>query len=367
MSVSGPRPEGARGKLSDPVFWTDVLQIVKTVVAGVIAWLIATEWLELPQSFLAPWSALLVVHATVYRTFSQGARQVGAAVAGVLLAWAVGNVVGLDPLAVGVVLLLGLSVGAHRIFEGQGTTVAATALVVLTTGFSTNDHMLVSRLLDTAIGIVVGLVVTAAVWPPLRRHTAAVALEALDDKIGELLIEMGDDLEAGVARTDVEGWDKRARDLDDELDRAWALVRQAKESARLNPRRQAVPMRDPKQWFSMLERLEQALADTRSMARTQSHSLHDEQQWQPEFRTALVETLRTGGHAIIESDRDTLRRCREHLDEIVELVGVESPISPLWPVYGGLIINLRNIFDALDEVAGSAPISRQPVELRLHR
>src|SRR5687767_13861435 len=101
MSVTDLRAR-VREHGRDPVFWTDVIQIVKTVVAAVIAWVIATDLLGLPQSFLAPWSALLVVHATVYRTFSQGARQLGAVVLGVFLAWAVGNLLGLDPAAVAV-------------------------------------------------------------------------------------------------------------------------------------------------------------------------------------------------------------------------------------------------------------------------
>lgn len=364
---TGPRSTRARERLSDPVFWTDATQIAKTVVAAVLAWLIATRVLELPQSFLAPWAALLVVHATVYRTFSQGARQVTATVVGVVVAWAVGDLIGLDVWAVALALTLGLAVGALPWLEGQSTTAAATALVVLTTGFSTNDTMLVSRLEDTAIGILVGLLVNAVVWPPLRRHTAAVAIETLEDRVGELLVDMGDGLEAGVTREMVDEWVARTRELDEELDRAWALVRQAKESARMNPRRQAGEMRDPRQLFAMLERLEQALAETRSMAQTQSHSLHQEQEWQSGFRDALVASLRAGGLAIIEDDAETIRTCREQLDEIVDLVGVESPISPLWPVYGGLIINLRNIFDAVDEVAGVGRVSRAPVTLRIPR
>ena len=90
MTATAPHPR-LRDKSRDPVFWTDVIQLVKTVAAAVISWIIATSVLDLPQSFLAPWSALLVVHATVYRTFSQGFRQVSAAVLGVLVAWAVGK------------------------------------------------------------------------------------------------------------------------------------------------------------------------------------------------------------------------------------------------------------------------------------
>ena len=96
MSWRSALPAHLRDVLRDPMWWTESLQLVKTVVAAVIAWLLAARVFELPQSFLAPWAALLVVHATVYRTFSRGLRQVAGAVLGVLLAWAVGNLIGLD-------------------------------------------------------------------------------------------------------------------------------------------------------------------------------------------------------------------------------------------------------------------------------
>ena len=73
-------------RLGDPIWWNDVLQVAKTVLAAVAAWVIAASVLDLPQPFLAPWSALLVVHATVYRTFSKGMQQVAATVVAVLLA-----------------------------------------------------------------------------------------------------------------------------------------------------------------------------------------------------------------------------------------------------------------------------------------
>ena len=179
-----------RSRVHDPVLWNDVTQLVKTVLAAVLAWVLATEVFSLPQPFLAPWAALLVVHATVYRTFSQGLRQVTAAVVGVVLAWGVGNTLGLDTASVALVLALGLAIGATPWFGDEATTVAATALVVLATGFSQDDSMLLARLGDTAIGIVVGLLVNAAVWPPLRRRTAVAAIDRIDDRIGGLLVDM---------------------------------------------------------------------------------------------------------------------------------------------------------------------------------
>ena len=92
-------------RLGDPIWWNDVLQLVKTVLAAVAAWVIASSVLDLPQPFLAPWAALLVVHATVYRTFSKGAQQVAATVVAVLLATAVGEALGLTTGSIALMLV----------------------------------------------------------------------------------------------------------------------------------------------------------------------------------------------------------------------------------------------------------------------
>ena len=174
---------------------------------------------------------------------------------------------GLSAGAIALLLALSLLVGTVPWFGAEATTIATTALVVLATGYE-NDTKLVSRLLDTAIGVGVGLVVNLTVWPPLRRRTAALALNRIDDGIGELLTDMADGLATGCEADDVEGWLERSRDLDEELDHAWALVRHAQESARWNPRRSAREVRDPHEWRELMHRMEQVLAETRSLAHT---------------------------------------------------------------------------------------------------
>ena len=352
-----------RARVHDAIFWTDVIQLVKTVAAAVIAWVLATSVWDLPQSFLAPWAALLVVHATVYRTFSEGVRQVGAAVLGVLLAWAVGNLLGLDTTAVAVALLIGLVVGAAPWFEGQATGVAATALVVLTTGFSDNDSMLLSRLLDTGIGIGVGLLVNLVVWPPLRRRTAIVAMDAIDDRVGALLRDIARGLGQGCGEADVDDWVDRTRQLDGDLDHAWALVRQARESARMNPRRSAAALRDPEEWHRLLRRMEQANAEVRSMARTLAISIDHVNDWEPRFRDPYLVLLEQAGTAIAEADPAATAAVRRRLDELVQDLSTEELSARLWPEYGGLVINLRNIVSAMEEVAASNPMSQPPARL----
>ena len=85
-----------RERLRDPVVWGNAAQVVKAVCAAVAAWALAVTVFDLPQPFLAPWAALLTVHATVYRTFARGLQQVAAAVLGVLLAVAAGSAFGVN-------------------------------------------------------------------------------------------------------------------------------------------------------------------------------------------------------------------------------------------------------------------------------
>jgi uncharacterized membrane protein YgaE (UPF0421/DUF939 family) len=354
--------EWVNDRISDPVWWNDVLQLAKTVLAAVAAWVIAASVLDLPQPFLAPWAALLVVHATVYRTFSKGTQQVAATVVAVVLASAVGEAFGLTTAAIAILLLIALVMGAVPWLGAEVTTIATTALVVLTTGFD-DDVMLLSRLLDTAIGVAVGLVVNLVVWPPLRRHTAAKALDHVDDAIGELLVEMADDLRAGGEAEDVEAWIERTREIDEHLDSAWALVRQAQESARMNPRRSARTMKDPKQWFGLLRRMEQAIADTRSLARTigaqAGVSAPDRS-----FAEPWVAMLGDAGRAAASADPQALLAVRERLAVFTEELR-QTERSPEWPIYGAMIINLRNIIDAMDEVAAANPIVGRRLRIQI--
>lgn len=342
-----------RGRLRDPVVWNDATQVAKTVAAAVVAWVLAAEVWGLPQPFLAPWAALLVVHATVYRTMSRGVRQVAATVVAVLLAAAVGQVLGLDPLAIGVLLTVGMLVGSTPWFAPEATTITTTALIVLTTGW-TEDALLVSRLLDTTIGVGVGLVVNAVVWPPLRRHTAVAAMSHLDDGIGALLQDVGRRMASGPVDDEVEDWVERSRDLDEGVDEAWALVRQAQEAARLNPRRSAREVREPRLWFDRLRRREQAIAEVRSMARTLAAAVPSEAPWADPFGQRWPELLVDAGQAVAAADAAAVLDVRRGLEHLVDDIGEAGP-PDRWPVHGALVINLRNVLDAMDSVVAAMP------------
>jgi uncharacterized membrane protein YgaE (UPF0421/DUF939 family) len=355
MSRSALRERVAE-RVRDPLTWTSLIQLAKTVVAAVAAWVIAAQVLDLPQAFLAPWSALLVVHSTVYRTFSRGLQQVTGAVIGVLLAWAIGNLLGLSTMAVSVLLVAGLVVGSLRWFRDESTAVAATGLIVLTTGFSTRDSLLVDRLLDTLVGIVVGLAVNLLVWPPLRDYSAARAIDAIDDGVAELLRDMAGALRAACDQETVTHWVDRTRSLDEDLDQAWALLRQARESSRFNPRRAAREVRRTDIWEEILRHDEQAIAECRSMARTIGHGIESVVEWEPEFREPWLYLLQEAGEAIGVPDSARVVAVRQELMRLTEDLSREDLSERHWPEYGALIMNLRNVVASMDRVAQQNPL-----------
>lgn len=353
---SQTRSSAALGRARDPVAWTELIQLVKTAVAAVLAWVLAARFFELPQSFLAPWAALLVVHATVYRTLSRGVRQVTGAVLGVLLAWAVGNLMGLSTTSVSVLLVVGLVIGAARWFREESTAVAATGLLVLTTGLSGRDHVLLDRLFDTTIGIVVGLAVNLVVWPPLRDYAAARAIDAVDDALAELLSDMARDLREPTTEDVVEGWVDRTRDIDEDVDRAWSLLRQARESSRLNPRRAAVGLRRSDSYEEVLRQEEQAVAEARSMARTLRFSVSGVVEWEPDFRRRWLDLLAEAADAIAATDDERVAAVRVELNRLTDDLGTTDLPTRHWPEYGALIVNLRNVVTAMAGVAAQNPV-----------
>jgi len=341
----------------DPVAWTTALQLVKTVVAAVVAWVLAAEVLGLPQPFLAPWSAMLVVHFTVHSSLRRGMQQMVSAAVGVVLAWAAWHLLGgMTPLALGVALLIGLVFAQVKWFREEGTTAATTALFVLTTGFSDNSTALLARLIDTGIGLGVGVVINFMVWPPLLDLSAARAIKAVGKKVGDLLSVVAEECHDACTNEHVEAWIDRTRQLDEEVDRAWELVQQARESGRLNPRKGARAVRKAERFGDILDRTEQALSEIRSMARTLGHSVNQTNEWDATFRERWTALLKQAAWAIENPDSQMLGEVRTKLATLAYDYSDEDLSARHWPEYGGLILNLRNVATEMDHVAATDPV-----------
>jgi uncharacterized membrane protein YccC len=343
-------------RLRDPLTWASASQLAKTVVAAVVAWVLAVDVFHLAQAFMAPWAALLTVHATVFGTLRRGLQQASASVLGVLIGFAAWHVFGLDAVSLAAAVLAGLAIGSVRGLHAE-TTTAATAVVVLTTGYIDKSGMLAARLADTGIGIAVGLLVNLIVWPPLLDRSAANHIDVIDDRVGDLLTDIARHLDRGLTGDDVDSWIARTNELDNDIDRAWTVIEEARESGRLNPRR-AVPerIRAAEGFVPIVNRLAQAVAETRSMARTIRIVRIPPGEWDQAFREPWLDLLRRSGSAVVDADTDQVKAARAEVTALANRLTVDELHDDLWPVYGALLVNLRNVLDALDAVAEAQPV-----------
>ena len=366
----GRRPSRTRRswRWPNPVALVDWAQAAKTVLAGVLAWVIATEVLGLEQAFLAPWAAVLVVHATVYRTVSRGGQQVVATFLGVFIGWSAAALFGTGALGMGLMLAVSFVIGRHRWLKEEATTIATTGIVVLATYGADESHLLGSRLLDTTVGVVVGLAVNLLVWPPLRDRAAWAHAHQLPHELAGVLSEMASGLGPDLASSDVEGWVRRCRELDIDIDEAWNLVRQAQESSRLNPRRSRPD--DLEELVGSLHLLEQSVAEALSLARTVATSADHANVWDDSFRGEWQRLLTTTATGLDEGDPEQLAGVRDELGRMSAELSTEGLSASIWQEYGGLLVNLRNIVDAAVELtrwtsqAGSAPRRRRRYDVR---
>lgn len=341
-------------RLRDPLRWAGASQLGKTVLAAVAAWALAVDVFHLSQAFMAPWAALLTVHATVFGTMRRAVQQAGASVLGVLIGFAAWHIFGLDAVSLAAAVLAGSVAGSMRGVHAR-TTTAATAVVVLTTGYIDKSGALAARLADTGIGIAVGFVVNLVVWPPLRDRSAANEVDVIDDRVGDLLADIAGQLRDGFTAEDIEGWIARTDELDDDIDRAWNVLQEARESGRLNLRRAAPRrMRATEGVAPIVNRLAQAVAEIRSMACTIRRGGPEE--WDQAFREPWLGLLQRSGTAVADADADGVKAARTEAAALVERLAVSELRVGFWPVYGALLVNLSNLLDALDVVAEAQPV-----------
>lgn len=145
--------------------------------------------LDSVMPFLAPWSALRTVHATVYRSLSRGAQSSVASATGVGLSFLIGNFLGVSLWTFALALLVGLLGVRVTWIRDEGIAIATTAIFILGSGFDSQQSLLLERIFESALGVAVGLIVNLALIPPIRDRQASRYV----DSIGDVLISLSDE------------------------------------------------------------------------------------------------------------------------------------------------------------------------------
>lgn len=349
----------AKAWIASPVTQTDVLQLLKATIAAVAAWVLAELVWELKQAYLAPWVALLTVHATIYRTMWRGLQTVVTVGLGIVLALVVVELFEVTPWSFGLALLIGLALARVRMLRDEGITVATTVLFVLATGYNIPDSraidLLPDRLLSTAVGVAVALLVNLLVVPPLYDHSAQRQIDDVDRRLGQLLVEMAQQLrEPRQDQEDVD-WIETTRSIDTDLKEAWSLVRTAREGRSWNPRGRLHPGEQLDSYAQILLRLEEGVAQVRSIARHVRESSRASHEWDPRFREPYLNILEALGERIADPKAE-VAELREDLSRLSSDLSTEELSGLLWPLYGALIASLQVIIDVVDDVATAEPV-----------
>ena len=272
---------------------------------------------------------------------------------GVLLAFALAQLFGINGLTLGVALLFALLMGRVPRLREEGVTAATTVLFVLTTGYQQQEDLLFERVLATALGIAVGVVINLLVVPPLNDRSAAQHVDTIDERLGALLRDMAHAIRRGDSAEAMGEWVEQTRGLDQDLDHAWEVVGSARESTWLNPRRRRATLgKGDLSYEDVLYRLEDGVSEARTIARTLRESTVDEQEWDPRFRDRWVDLLARVGervqrpHAEVAGLRDDVHALSRELS-----VGELHELH--WPVYGALLTSLLTVVEIVDDVASS--------------
>jgi hypothetical protein len=80
------------------------------------------------------------------------------------------------------------------------------------------------------------------------------------------------------------------------------------------------------------------------------------ERWHPGFRDTWLGLLDRLALAVDDADAEAIKAIRADLDRYATGLDVRELADSLWPIAGALLINLRNILEALEEVAGAQPV-----------
>ncbi|HEX7162432.1 MAG TPA: FUSC family protein [Trebonia sp.] len=377
-----------------PALW----HITRLTATATFAYLLA---LLIPagtsRPVLAPLTALLVLQASLYQTIRSAMRKVLSVTAGVLVAVIVAEFIGFSwwqlalviggALVIGRMLRLGddlleVPISAMLIFSSVGTHAAAAGRVVDT-------------LMGAAAGLGGGIVFAGK--PQVQPARSAVG--HLAGEVAGLLDRMAADLSQGSAHpanddltAEAGQWLVQARALRDEIERVDDTLREAADSAKLNPRALVLPSGATPVTVTTvalrggLEALEHAALTLRGLARSVLDSAEIATEASPvrdkETRVQLASVLAKLGEAIrtygrlvqltpagsesleseLAAELDEAHRLQDELADLLKPLAKAGRPSE-WPLRGEILAHVDRLRTGLD-VEAIHRASRPPVRRR---
>lgn len=342
-------------------------QSLKSALAALVAWLVATWLFTDTLSLMAPWVAVVLVQATVYRSVSQGVRQTAAIVIGTALATGTALALGSQFLALILVLPVALLLGNMERFGTQGLTVATSVLFALIGGPVT-AQVSAERVGAAVVGAVVGIGVNALIRPPRYLRDAQATLRDATQESAEVLRDIAQVLEDGVPTESAQDCQRRAQHLPRAVEGVRSALEWDRESLRLNVRKRSHEHVLPSDYttYDVVHTLHQVVDDVRGLAQVIEESTERDNQelalpdWLADaYAQCLRETARAVeayGLYVTGSDSETRKALTDAvgsagvgLDRLLARIDIASlPDVGAMEVLGTLLSDTRRLIRSLD-------------------
>lgn len=329
------------------------LQVAKSAVATIAAWLVAGWLVPGPLPVFAAIAALLVVQPSVNQSITKAIERSVGVVAGVVIASGLALAFGQQTWVVLVAVAAALAVAwLLRMTTGTSNQVAISALLVLSLGAASPSYAF-DRIIETIIGALLGFVINLVFVPPVAMAPAARAVAGLGSEVAASLDRLAEALGAPQSRAQLEELMITVRLMRPMVVTAEEALATAAESLTLNPRgRRRREQHDELE--ATLRRLSPIVTQVIGMTRAVYDRYDDGLSTEASVR-AIAEQLHRAAHDV---RRVVLRTNLEpgeepHDDTDAALTAplmVSAPSSGRWILVGSLMEDLRRIHETLTDV-----------------
>ncbi len=330
---------------------TPFLQVVKSAVAMVIAWLVAGFLVPGELPVFAAIAALLVVQPSVNQSIGRAIERSIGVVVGVVVAYAVALLFGTNSWIVLVAVVISVLLAwALKLTPGSANQVPISAMLVLAIGASDPEYAF-ARIGETIVGAIIGVIVNIALVPPVLTGPARVAVTGLGAEIAATLDRLATALTTPQTAADLHGLLLEARLLRPMEAKADQALTAARESLTLNPRqgRHRAELEHDDELFARLKPLL-----TRSIGMTRAlHDHYDDGLAGEPTLVAIAEELRRAAHDVRLISRDPDAPVTEPSTETAGIPALTAPLviatpDPRhWILLGSLMEDLRRIHSEL--------------------
>ncbi|MDQ1128842.1 aromatic acid exporter family protein [Microbacterium sp. SORGH_AS_0888] len=326
---------------------SSLLQVVKSAVATVAAWLVAGWVVQGPVPVFAAIAALLVVQPSLNQSFARAIERSVGVIAGVVVASLLGIAFGNGTWVILTAAAAGLLLAwAARMTPGTANQMAISGILVLALGPATPGYAL-DRVLETLLGAAIGFVVNVALVPPVAVAPARAAVTALGDELAASFRRLADGLETPRSRADLEELMLHARLLRPMRDKAAAALETAQESLTLNPRG-GTHRADLAAQQRLLELYTPMITQLIGMTRTVYDGYAPDLAEEPSVR-AIAEQLRRAAHDVELLDRVDEGSVPDEPPALTTPLQITQPSATHWILVGSLLEDLHRIHRGLQE------------------